>query len=962
MNARSRFTLLILAGLLALASRPVMAGVSPVPGDANGDGKASLVDALLVLRAVIGQPLGGPALQTANADLAPVNPGNSHGDNKLTVSDVMAILRLVVGIDSPSRYAQKEDSGAAGPPEVLPSVQFNVALPRGTFGTGDSIPFTLTVRNNTDKDFTWTSPDSCQVDLQVTDESGKLVWHPTAACLEATSTTTLKPGETQEWKLVWDGEPWRSDVPPRRPGVYTARAELKGTDYRSSTNFQVSDASDPVPLPHDGPATFDLTPGRGFHYVNLTRGGDDEVIRFLSYVKQGDQIYTAVSRVPDAATDVLMRLDADGDLVQRTGDIESVRLRLNAKEGETWTFEYGSKAAVKLVSRNASLKTPGGIYGDLLQFEFFVGPDNAWTEWVHPSGFWVGYTRDTIAGPVEFRLGNRDAIGIPISPDQDYSAVLYPGYAELKPGEKVQFSLIVADKTGAILKELPGPVRWAADEAIGTIDQNGLFTAVEKPTLDGIKGTVTASVVQLQENITARAAVVVGTNPVPPPPIEPPVPPVPPTPAPGLVIDPQYARIRPGGTFQFTVRYLNEAGQEVKPDQVRWSVDPELGTIDEHGILTARADVKTGVWGAVTASAVVEGDMVFETQTKVYVGTEPVDDPVPNTPPDDPVTSAYRMSIEPRYAFPNPGDTVQFQAKLIDSQGNPVNATFQWYVEDWEQIGTVTETGLFTAGPNKGAGGPVYVKAIVDGKEVMTDYAKVEVGGQPLPPPPPVDPPTPPDFSMVIEPRYAYPQPGETVQFKAQLLDRDGKAVNATYQWYIEAGNNVGTVTPDGLFTAGPEKGLWGPVHVKAIVDGQSVLDDYAKVAVGLEPVPLPTPVDPVPVPTEPVPEPGERLAYLEGGSLKVSIPPTLQPEPLIQADISGLMPDPSWSYDRTEVQVTDAVIQLKPILKQTQTGPVPAVTVPFSTTVMVHGLESGKTYTVVALGADTKLTATITL
>jgi len=923
-----RLKSILLALGAALAIVPGSARASAfIAGDVNGDGKVTVADAQLALGVAVG--LSALQLNVSPADLVPVQNGKI-GDGKVTVGDVIAILRLAVGMDTQAKYAASAPEAGGGDtgPIILPAVQFNIETPRGTYGTQEAIPFTITLRNNTDEEKKF-ELGGCQVDLVVKDAAGNAVYHPTEICPAIALILVLKPGESKEWKYVWYDDP-NLDKKPRAEGTYTAYAELQGTDYKSAITFQVKDVGEPVPLPSDGPATFDLRPGQASHYYNVNKNYGDEVIRFLRYVKSGDNYYTLSTLVPDGMRDVLLRLDADGNLVQKTGDVESVRLKLNAKEGDTWTFETGgSPAKATLVSRSATLKTPTGVYSDLLQFDFFVGPDAGWTEWVHPKGFWVGYTRNTIAGPVEYRVGNRDFIGFAASSDSTYSAVLYPDFVQLNPGDTYPFNLLVADNTGTILKELPGPVKWSVDPQLGTIDQNGLFTAKTGPAgVDGLRGKVQADIQLPNATVTATGVINLGPM-VGPPPVDPGNPGTVPPSRVGFLLNSSYVRLLPGAQFQFAPIFNDDNGNPVKLDNLKWSADANIGTIDPNGLFTA-ADLKEGQWGAVTATATTPDGSAVSASAKVYVGPDANDPPVPPTP-------AYPLKITPEYANPEPGAQIQFKAEYL----SPTALAYRivWRVDPDSNYGSITADGLFTASQVNGAAGVVYATAYVGNEAVAESAAKVLVG---------TSEPTP-QYRIEFEQLYYYPQPGETTQIHAKLIGPDGAPVPAEFKYHLEDKANYGAITSDGLFTAG-DKGTSGPIYADAIVNGEVVAENYTKVLVGGEPTP------------PPAPSPNERKAYLEGGTLTLGPSPTANATPSIMADITGAMPDPSWAYDRTETEVKGDTILLTPILKKVTDGPVPAVLKPFEAKVIVSGLVTGKTYTVIAVGDDTQLQATIKL
>ena len=71
---------------------------APVPGDIDGDGRVTVVDAVLALRIALGVAESSPEILRV-ADLAPMeNSTGSRGDGAITVADAVLILRMAVGI------------------------------------------------------------------------------------------------------------------------------------------------------------------------------------------------------------------------------------------------------------------------------------------------------------------------------------------------------------------------------------------------------------------------------------------------------------------------------------------------------------------------------------------------------------------------------------------------------------------------------------------------------------------------------------------------------------------------------------------------------------------------------------------------------------------------------------------------------------------------------------------------
>jgi hypothetical protein len=77
------------AGNATTSMTPILVGLTVAPGDVTGDGKITVADATLALRAVVGL--------TTLTD-AQVSAADVTQDGKLTVSDVTRILRTAVGL------------------------------------------------------------------------------------------------------------------------------------------------------------------------------------------------------------------------------------------------------------------------------------------------------------------------------------------------------------------------------------------------------------------------------------------------------------------------------------------------------------------------------------------------------------------------------------------------------------------------------------------------------------------------------------------------------------------------------------------------------------------------------------------------------------------------------------------------------------------------------------------------
>ena len=142
--------------------------------------------------------------------------------------------------------------------------------------------------------------------------------------------------------------------------------------------------------------------------------------------------------------------------------------------------------------------------------------------------------------------------------------------------------------------------------------------------------------------------------------------------------------VAPKGTQQFTAKGFDQKGKEIKGITFNWSVDTtEAGTISE-GLFTA--DDNEGEYEVICeAKGIVR-------RVSVHVGLRQLTSIQVNTPSDVGVAGVMVA----------PTKTQQFMAKGLDQKGNEMeNIDFTWSV-DLAGMGTIDETGLFTAGETEG--------------------------------------------------------------------------------------------------------------------------------------------------------------------------------------------------------------------------------------------------------------------
>ncbi len=344
-----------------------------------------------------------------------------------------------------------------------------------------------------------------------------------------------------------------------------------------------------------------------------------------------------------------------------------------------------------------------------------------------------------------------------------------PREAALPPGGDVMFQAMVVGPGG---EDLTVPVEWTVNPSwLGTISQDGFFVAAEtfpEPSVNGFwTGTVVASI----EGIAGDAARVViheqgGAY--------------------RLRIAPPRAVVFPGVEFQFETDIVGAGDPGAW--SVEWAVFPDdLGTISPDGVFSANpafADPASGLFGpregVVAARATLQSGGVLTARAHVSVR-------LPGLP--------VRIDVRPALAIVPPGGSRQFEARVIGPDGDATELPVRWSVTP-ASIGTVTSDGLFTAAdvvidPDQWQRphGRVIAEARLGNGAVYRGAGTVVLD---LPDP---------EAVVRVSPKAVTLDPGESVAFSADVTTVDGAPLDIQVLWRV--GNEaVGTVAPDGLFTA----------------------------------------------------------------------------------------------------------------------------------------------------------------
>jgi len=338
---------------------------------------------------------------------------------------------------------------------------------------------------------------------------------------------------------------------------------------------------------------------------------------------------------------------------------------------------------------------------------------------------------------------------------------------------------------------------WAVVTGSGTISNTGLFMAGNVP--GSFKNTILVAASQGSTVKVGYASVTI-------------------TPVPGpldhVVITPGQATLKMGGTKQFSAQGYDASNVTIPNLTYYWSVVASGGIINSTGLFTAGSvggsfpnTVQVATTQATTQGAI----------TKTANASITVETPGP----------LKRVVITPSTANLLAGGTQQFSAQGYDDNNVPIpNLTYTWAVVAGG--GTISNTGLFTAGSVGGSFPNTVLVATSQGSTVKVNFASVSI----TPVPGPLD-------HVVITPGQATLKVGGTKQFSAQGYDASNVTIpNLTYSWFVVAGG--GTISNSGLFTAGTVSGnLPNTVQVSTT---QGTITNTANASVTVETLPTPTP------------------------------------------------------------------------------------------------------------------------
>lgn len=247
-------------------------------------------------------------------------------------------------------------------------------------------------------------------------------------------------------------------------------------------------------------------------------------------------------------------------------------------------------------------------------------------------------------------------------------AIVGPSFVVGQPGERFPMVLLPFDFEGRPIRS--ESIRWAlADPRAGSISENGVLVLGDslKRFPGAVVGTADLAGAYAGQSITAAADVVVA----PPPGLE-----VRGTPGSAQVV-PRVIRLRQGESARASALYFDGNGQAVTPDEVTWTSDAPIASVDHAGRVTAVGE--PGVYQAAIRSQVPREDGSVSTGEAALVILGPL----------------VRVDVIPNVATTALGVPITFTAVGLDAADSRLfDVRLEWDLAEGTP-GIITSRGLY---------------------------------------------------------------------------------------------------------------------------------------------------------------------------------------------------------------------------------------------------------------------------
>jgi len=315
-----------------------------------------------------------------------------------------------------------------------------------------------------------------------------------------------------------------------------------------------------------------------------------------------------------------------------------------------------------------------------------------------------------------------------------------PQEIQLMPSDSQQFTATAYGDSGEekIISNIE--FTWQLSNNLGNVNQTGFFTAGDE------SGSL--SIQAKYMDIMGNADITILTTDLP---------------VDHLEIEQNSGSVYYGQTMQFSAKAYDEDNTVLGGKTFTWSVEGGIGSIDSGGLFTASTTESAG-------KVICECDGVTTYVNIQVIGTRPEID---------------RIVISPSSVTIKAGSTQQFIATFYDSDNNELSDVTATWVLSEDDLGTITDYGLFTAG-NSVIEGEISVSAgditavatvnvYLEGSDIIVDSIEL----------------TPNDATIVI---------GHQKQFIAIGKSSGTSIGGLSFTWEVIGG--IGSIDQNGLFSA----------------------------------------------------------------------------------------------------------------------------------------------------------------
>ncbi len=337
------------------------------------------------------------------------------------------------------------------------------------------------------------------------------------------------------------------------------------------------------------------------------------------------------------------------------------------------------------------------------------------------------------SGDIRAAVGNiLTSVEVEVEPAELARLEILPQSVDMIAGERIQLEVKGFDRFGNPVEVEP---TFSMEEPLGELDPSGEFRA-ERAGSTVMRASV--------DDLSAEGTLAVAPAEV----VE-------------VVVEPEGpVELVAGRTQSFKAFGFDQFGNTVE-STTDWRIHPDLGTVDEQGVLFPRMAGKGEVIASLTQTRTGKA---VESKTPVSV--------VPGE------TTA--MEIRPTEIQTTAGKETPFVANTYDQFGNETSVPLQWKLIE-PDMGTISENGLFLA--MKAGTGKVLAQY-----ENVTAEASVEI--------------SPAEIAFLqIVPEELSLTAGEKVQLKALGEDPFGNVVDAHVRWTL-SDTSLGSIGPDNVLTA----------------------------------------------------------------------------------------------------------------------------------------------------------------